>query len=919
MSCQKHLPILLLLLSLTLSASALARQADERTYTFEFQGTELADALKEISNTSSTDLVFDPDILGDSVVYKRIRNQPIDTVLRDVLDGTGLDFIILSSGTYVIIRSAREASRYGTFSGKVTDQRTGEPLPGATIMLADASGGVSSNPSGYFSMGKLVSGTYDIIFSYVGYEPVKKTITIPPYDTQREEVQLRPRRVDVAPIVVSAHQPVKPILSNNDLRGESMDHWDGGHSSGDAIRNLSLFTGVQYGLPLTDVHLQGGQSSDHRLFLDGMPIYQPYSFGQLYSSFSPYALGRMSVEKAGFGTPSGSHIAGRINLTHDVTNLTGESALLQADPVNTNARFTVGDRDSRFRLMGAVRSSFWDLYQDPVLSSTVEEWDMVDPLTYNLLVANSDEMPLFGTAENQTDIRYHDLHLAGLMNIDLYREFSFSVYQGTNSVQTDLLAEGTERPLEDRMFARDSYEWNNFMAQVSYNWMATPRLHVELQAGYSTNRMDHDYSMLSRQGIGSLAGETRVGQAGEFSALQAGIGSSVSQADRNQIEHVKLKGDMAYSVSPSFTIRSGLQAEVVESRFNLSGLFYLPASNEQQSAIYSTYVDGQWNIGAGFQVTAGSRFTSFGRSGLLYPEPRASVQYDRDNTALGYWSVKLSGGVYRQFVNQFSITNVGPSSLVPDFTVWSHDNDLERPLSYNNALELMIQPSDRTTITAEGYLKLQPTGYITSYERLLFGAENGHSGFDTFAEETEMRSYGAGFRFSHAMLESRLQLLLGYDFSVSDVRYESQFGRMLPAPWNDPHRIQGRLLARILPNTTLIAKWQSTLGRKWAFRQSYYDFLVFHNVTSAGSFSFTNPEDDRLPDFHQLDLSLVYKPTIAGVQTELRVDFINVLSRRNVIDQTLMPVRGESSADEFEIRERTLPGFSPSFSVQIGL
>ncbi len=919
MSYYKRRIILSILLSLVLTLLVSAQQADDNTYTFEFQGIELVDALKEISNSSATDLVFDPEIVGSSVVYKRIRNQPIDSILEEVLDGTGLDFIILSSGTYVVIRSTRRAERYGTFSGKITDQRTGEPLAGATIMLADASGGVSSNPSGHFSMGKIVSGTYDIIFSYVGYEPVKKTITIPADGSQSEEVQLRPKRVDVTPIVVSAHQPVKPVLSGNEFRGESIDHWDGGHTSGDAIRNLSLFTGVQYGLPLSDVHLQGGQSSDHRFFLDGMPVYQPYSFGQLYSSFSPYALGRMSVEKAGFGVPSGSHIAGRVNLTHDIANISGESAVLQADPVNTNARFTLGGRDSRFRLMGAVRSSFWDLYQDPVLSSTVEEWDLVDPLTYNLLVEESDDIPIFETAANQTDIRYHDLHLAGEVKIDLYRELSFSMYQGSNRVETDMLAQGTQSPFEDRMFSRDSYEWNNLMAQVSYNWMATPRLDVEIQGGYSSNRLDHSYAMLSSGGIGKLVDESQIGQPDEIRLLQSGIGSEPTQSDGNEIEHFKLKGDIAYSVSPSLTIRSGLQAEYIESRFDLAGLFYLPAGSEQQSAIYSTYVDGQWSMGAGFRVTAGSRFTSFGSSGLLYPEPRASVQYDRDDTALGYWSVKLSGGVYRQFINQFSITNVGPSSLVPDFTVWSHDNDLEKPVSYHNALELMIQPSERTTITAEGYLKYQPAGYITSYERLLFRSETGQTGFDTFAEKTEMRSYGTGFRFSHSMLQSRLQVLLGYDLSISNVRYESQFGRMLSAPWNDPHRIQGRILARILPNTTLVAKWRSTLGRKWAFRQSYYDFLVFHDVTSAGSFNFLTPESDRLPDFHQLDLSFIYKPSIAGLQTELRVDFINVLGRRNVIDQTLVPVQGGTSFEKFEIRERTLPSFNPSVSIQIGI
>ncbi|MDZ7717226.1 MAG: TonB-dependent receptor [Balneolaceae bacterium] len=900
-----------------------AQNSDSDRYTFEFSGIELFDALKTIANSTEADIVFDPAILEDFYIYERIKNKTIEQILTTVLNGSGLDYLVLSSGTYVIIRTTKRMPEYGTFAGKIFDAQTGEVLPGATVMLADASGGTSSNHNGYFSLGKLKTGTYDIIFSYTGYRPVKKSVTISSDEDPPEQIALRSKRVDISPIVVSAHQPLMPINHSNELTSQMQTDWEAGSLSNDAIRALNLFSGVQYGLPMTDVHLQGGQNSDHRMFLDGVPVYNPYSFGQLYSAFSPYALGRISVEKTGFGASSGSHIAGKINLTHDLSNRREEQGTIQADPVNTNARFTIGSENSAFRLMGALRLSFWNQFQFPALSNTIQEWDSVDPLTYNILVNANEDTPLFQSAANQTDIRYHDLHLAGTYEIDDYRDFSFSVYQGRNFVETDLLASGMQNPEQHRMFATDTYDWNNLISQIQYNWIATPRLDIQAKLSYSSNRLHHQYSMFDRDQIVAITGNSVGSPDEELRLLSERIDEAGSQTDRNEIRHLTLKSDLSYSFSPNFSLTGGIKMDKVESFFDLEGLFYLPSVNQQNSYIYSSYVDAEWRPAQNFRLTGGSRFTMFGSGGEIYTEPRAAIQYDRSNTSIGYWSLRLSGGVYRQFINRFDITNVGPSSLVPSFSIWSHNNAIQQPLSYNANVDLLVEPTDRTSFRVEGYVKKQPSAYITSYNNLILNNESERTGFKSFAELTDMNIYGGGFRYHQALLNSDLQLLLGYDLSISRVNYKTQFGRVLPAPWNEPHRIQARVLGRLTPGLSVIAKWQSTFGRTWGFRQAYYDFLVLHNFNSAGSRDFLTPENDRLKPFHQLDLAFVYQVSAYGMNTEIRLDLINLLNRQNVIDQTLVPTRPELSTSqiserEFEVRERTMPGFTPSISVQIG-
>ena len=65
----------------------------------------------------------------------------------------------------------------GTLTGKVTDSETGDPLPGANVVVtsADVQTGAATNTSGEFSVRNLPAGTYTVIVSYIGYE--KKVLT----------------------------------------------------------------------------------------------------------------------------------------------------------------------------------------------------------------------------------------------------------------------------------------------------------------------------------------------------------------------------------------------------------------------------------------------------------------------------------------------------------------------------------------------------------------------------------------------------------------------------------------------------------------------------------------------------------------------------------------------------------------------
>ena len=916
--------LLTILLCLSLSTLTVAQDSQNEMKLFEFTGESLSEALDQIIQQTDIDLVYDPQLTAGIHIYERINPKNTDDLLKRLLDDHELDYIILSSGTYVIVKSARGGPFYGTFAGKVVDSKTNEPLPGATVMLADVSGGTSTNQTGNFSINRLLTGRHEIIFSYVGYEPVSKTIEIRPDRELIEQISLNQKPTDVLPLVVEAHRAKIPHHQTPSVPVNS--EWNTVGVMRDAIRNLNFISGIQYGLPLTDLHLQGGQHGEHRILLDGVPVYNPYSFGQMFSSFSPYAIGEVRVHKTGYGVEAGSQIAGLINLSHDLPGTGKKNLIVQGDPLSVNVRgdlsFSTGDNSS-LQIMTALRTNFWDVYKNPTYKQTLQDWNVIDPLLTNTLGDLDYDASFYSPIRHDSDIKFFDYHLASSYQMDDFSSISASLYFAENGVETRLLNQyqSNSNPSEaPYLYANDSYKWNNFTSQITWNEMVTPRFDLSTQASYSINQFQHQ----NQVGISSYprffqSGGVQLDAVTEF----PGTGRFLpTQFDGNEIQHFILKTDGSYSISPHLLLKGGLQWDLVSSGIDISKLSYFPARINQSSTLLSTYLNTNHTFGNYWNIEWGSRFTYASFSNQIYAEPRISVQFDQSESSIGYWSAKLSGGLYRQFINEYQITNSGPTSVVPSFAIWSLSDENNIPKAWHLNGSYLVEPKANTSIKLDLYYKWQPVTNITSYTQLNSESAQtinnaSQNEIRAFAETTEMRAFGAGITLNQSFLNSKIKTTAGYDYSYSQVDMETQFDRKMTTPWNEPHRTQLRILWWMVPDLAVTAKWQGIWGRKWAFRQSYYDFLQYRSNEIPSEFSFNSPENDELSPFQQVDLSFIYQPTIGKADLELRLELLNIFNRKNTLEKYLQPVPQEGAERIYEVRKRNLPGFHPSVSLEV--
>lgn len=121
----------------------------------------------------------------------------------------GLVLLVLACGSAF----AQTAS----INGKVTDAQTGEPLPGANIVVTSAGGamtGDAASSTGSFEVKGLQAGTYVVSVSYIGYQKkIMAEVSLAAGETKTMDLALTPAGIDLDAVVVSASRQQEKILN----------------------------------------------------------------------------------------------------------------------------------------------------------------------------------------------------------------------------------------------------------------------------------------------------------------------------------------------------------------------------------------------------------------------------------------------------------------------------------------------------------------------------------------------------------------------------------------------------------------------------------------------------------------------------------------------------------------------------------
>lgn len=883
---------------------ALGAQQPAPRVTLVFQDVPAGEALDRLVAATGMSLVYDASLIGRQRVFCRADGWPAEEVLRCIVREAGLDFYRLSSGTYVVIASAADAPRYASLAGIVVDAASGEPLPAARVTL-DAPGAMrEAGEGGLFSFARLSPGRYRLRVQAIGYRPSQADVDVPPSGTVRQRVTLARQPLQLDPLVVNgitAPAPARP------LGQEAIDPDSSSAATGpDALlRGASSQLGVAQRALLGDLHIQGGESGEHQFRLDGVPVFDPVSLGRLFGAFSPLAIDRLTIRKAGFGASYGSYGAGVVDLEQRVGSGTTAEAVGTADPYSVSGRITAPGRIGGHALstMVAARTSLWSVFPSSPLQRTLREWTSVDRLLLDRFAGTSPSLPVtagFTPTGLDTQLGFTDIHAAARLELGAFRSLSGSFYLGDNRVGTDLLAVASPAGLPPTSLASsDHYRWREIAAQLRHDWLLSARATHTLQLRVSSHRLRHEERAL-------------------FGVSDSAALATPAPHEGNGVSELALVSNVTYAIGGGSEAEGGVELARTASDMTMQNGVYRAMRSGDAAFRGAAFGQLRRRLGSHLTLESGLRLTWVPSRDAVYAEPRLSLRGEHAGTG-GEFGWRVATGLYRQFVNQFEVASVGPSALVPETRFWLPvDGSLAPPKAYHLAGEAVWRSRGGLELRAEGYYKWQPSILALDYAVLLdrsatLPAQLAQADFIATSRGT---AYGAGVRAGRTFGVARLEV--GYDYGYSRRTFPARFGGLAqPTPWNEPHRALVTLDVTPARSLMLSLRARGIWGRTWALRQAYYELLTTGPGVPAG-LPIGLPGNDALPAVYEADLGANWSTRIGGARVTFGAALLNALGRQNVMDQWLQPQADGAGGVRYVPVPRAMLGRQPMVTVRIG-
>lgn len=909
----------------------------------------LGEVLIAYANAARIDLIFDPALVAERATRLTVRGSaPPETELARLLRGTDLHVRRLPSGTFVLVPpgTAPHALARVSLRGRVVDAR-GRPVAGAHVIIGAEEGGTVTSRDGAFGLAPRPPGPYRLRVTHVGYRPHESAVRLAAGDTAEVVVTLRPGMITLSPLVAEdVRGRLRLRAASTVPRGLAAER-PHGLGTVDAVRSLDALAGVRVGAVLADVYLQGSEAGEHQFRLDGVPVFEPVHLRGLIGAFNPFAIAGTTVHKAGYGVEHGSQLAGVITAEHLLPTHDDARVDAQLDPLSLNVLASAGtSRPGGLSAHGmvALRTSLWSVYPDAVAAPQrrlLRDWNTPDPFLLNasvigLLSAFDD---VFGgdlLARVDTTHRYgfdpglgfRDLHAAGVVRLRDGGEVRASVYNGANHLSGNQVAVRTARSGADAdpdppAALRDRYAWSNTTAQVSHRRLLSSRALLTTRLRGSRYDLGHDYSGL--EAGDSLGIPLPDGTPFSFRVVERVQPSD----DGNRIGEGAAEGRLDLQLASRWTVQLGLDAAVTRHRFLIedANLSFGEASFRRiREAGTSWRLAGFGEVRAdvtrGTTVTAGLRTTHLPARGAVYAEPRLALRHERAGRTTGL-SAELAAGLYRQFVNQFHVSSISPSALFPAVRFWLPvDASVAPPKAYHLAATVLWAAPGPLTVRGEAYLKEQVHQLVIDYTALWNRAPADSAGRQaSFLRAGRGRAWGAalGADVDRPRWEAGVRGEYSHAHRTRTLGPARGTG-VEPVPWNEPVRLDAHAAWRPSERVRLSLRWRSAWGRKWAFRQAYYDYIASDPQTTQktfGPYDFLRPQDHRMRPLHQLDAAVAVEQPVGAARLRLRADLLNVLGRRNAADWTLDVREDEDGTLRYEHVPRPLLPRLPSVALRV--
>lgn len=227
----------------------------------------LISALADIEDKTDLKFLYRPDLINlEKSINLEIEETTIDDLMSSLLKDTRISYTVINSN--LIVLSPLQQQK---ITGTITDETTGEPLPGVYVVIKGTNTGVVSDAHGNFNIA--ISNMDDILmFSFIGYLGEEVPVT----GQSVIDVKLTPDITTLEEVVVVGYGTMK----KTDLTG-AVASIDGSNLTKVSAANISTaIAGRLSGLQVTQVSGEPGASALLRM----------RGIGSVYSDNSPLVV-----------------------------------------------------------------------------------------------------------------------------------------------------------------------------------------------------------------------------------------------------------------------------------------------------------------------------------------------------------------------------------------------------------------------------------------------------------------------------------------------------------------------------------------------------------------------------------------------------------------------------------------------------
>lgn len=760
--------------------------------------------------------------LNQKITYK--ANKPIGEILDDLMEMTGLEYYFVEK--QIVLKPAKKPpSKTGqALHGYIKDKSNGEALIGATVFIEELGIGTVSNSYGFYSI-TMPTGIYEVVYSYLGFDQRVDTIQLNAPISNNVELKIQSSLLNEVVVLGTAANPIEETQTAKiNLTAKSVKEIPALLGEVDVVKSLDLIPGIKaHSDGSIFYYVRGGNRDQNLILIDDAPIYNPSHMLGFFSTIIPDAVNNVDIYKGDMPASMG----GRLSSVIDVQTKKGSTKSLQAWG---NTSFV----STRLGMDGPIRTDKSSFLVSTRFSHVKWFFDQY--------------------SEDLKQLQFADF--TGKLNfeIDDRNKLFFSTYFGGDSY----------------FQGNDGIQWANAAGTLRWNHVFNSRLFLNTTLSSSA----YDYF------------------------LHADVENNTKW--KSHIANVNLKTDFSYFINPNVTMTFGVG--LAGHNFNPGNLtsddpdIRPPLVSIKNASELITYVDVDAKIGENIGLRFGLRTSSWNNIGGAF-----EFQFDENYNVVDtlFFNSDEAYNTYDNieprlslsyFVNEHSSIKMSLTRNVQNVHLISNSISPFTSLEVWLPSSLNIKPQIADQFTVGYYHSLPEVNIVLSIETYHKKMQQ-QIDYEAHAEtllnplfERELRFGNATSRGIELQIKKEAGAVhgwIGYTYSSATRQFDDiNEGKQYKAFYDRPHEVN------LVLNHNLNKRW------KLAVNWTYYSGSPFSSPTAFFTYNglqspiYGEKNNDRLPNYHRLDLSATVKLNSNETKKfnhELTLSVFNAYGRKNTL------------------------------------